>query len=93
MTQRSDEITMENPSIVHGFSYRTHSNATAILVNRQKNIIQHRSSSNRSRSGLRASSNRDRIRCLKCREYDHFAKDCLNSQTEKEPEQIEQMYS
>ena len=30
------------------------------------------------------STNRDRIRCFKHREYDHFAKDCLNiSETEK----------
>ena len=47
-----------------------------------------RSSSSRSWSGLRARTNRDRIRCFKCREYDHLAKDCPNLQTEKEPEQI-----
>ena len=35
----------------------------------------------------------DRIGCFKYREYDHFAKECPNSQTEKEPEQIEQMYN
>ena len=50
-------------------------------------------SNSRSRSGSRASTNRDRIRCFKCREYDHLAKDCLNSQTEKQPEQIQQMYN
>ena len=33
MTQRSDEITMENPNIVHGFSYSAYSDATAISVN------------------------------------------------------------
>ena len=53
-----------------------------------------RSSSSRPRSDLRASINRDNVRCFKCREYDRFAKDCLNSQTEKtEPEQIQQMYN
>ena len=52
-----------------------------------------RRSSSRSRSGSRTSTNRNRIRCFRCREYDHFAKDCLNSQTEKEPEQIQQMYN
>ena len=36
-------------------------------------------SNSRSRSGLTASVNRGRIRCYKCREYDHFAKDCLTS--------------
>ena len=45
------------------------------------------SSSSRSKSGLRAS--RDIIRCFKCREYDHFPKDCLNSETERESEQIQ----
>ena len=35
--------------------------------------------------------NRDRIRCYKCREYDHFAKDCSTSREEKEIEQLQQM--
>ena len=36
-----------------------------------------RSTSNgRSRSGSRVSTNRDRIRCFECREYDHFAREC-----------------
>ena len=50
-------------------------------------------SSSRSRSGLRASRNRHRIRCYKHIEYDHFAKDCLMSKIEKEEEQIQQMYN
>ena len=29
-------------------------------------------------SGSRISTNRDRIRCFKCREYDHFANECIN---------------
>ena len=41
------------------------------------NYRRDRSSSNdRSRSGSRASTNRDRIRCYTCREYDHFAGNC-----------------
>ena len=32
---------------------------------------------------MRASTNRDRIRCFKCKEYDDFAKDCLNPETEE----------
>ena len=52
------------------------------------------SSSSRSRSSLKASSYRDRIRCFKCREYGHFAKDCSNSDTEKEQsDQIQQMFN
>ena len=35
--------------------------------------------------------NRDRIRCYKCREYDHFTKDCPTSREEKEIEQVQQM--
>ena len=31
-----------------------------------------------SRSGSRTSMNRDRIRCFKCREYDHFANEWPN---------------
>ena len=51
-----------------------------------------RSSSNsRSRSGSRASTNRDRIRCYKCREYDHFVRDCPNSREERDLEQLQQM--
>ena len=43
-----------------------------------------RSSSNsRSRSGSRASTIRDRIRCCKCREYDHFTKDCLKTKRDR----------
>ena len=41
------------------------------------NTSRHDRSSSRSRSGSRASMNRDR--CYKCREYDHFAKDCPTS--------------
>ena len=51
-----------------------------------------RSSSNdRYRSGSRASTNRDRIRCYTCREYDHFARDCPNSREEKDLEQLQHM--
>ena len=49
------------------------------------------SSISRSGSGSRASTNRDRIRCYKCREYDHFARDCPNSREERDLEQLQQM--
>ena len=42
-------------------------------------------------SGSRASTNRDRIRCYNCREYDHFMRDCLNSREERDLEQLQQM--
>ena len=51
-----------------------------------------RSSSNsRTRSGSRASTNRDRIRCYNWREYDHFVRDCPNSREERDLEQLQQM--
>ena len=50
-----------------------------------------RSKRSRSRSG--SSTNRDRIRCYECREYDHFAKDCPASKLKKETEQMLHMYN
>ena len=35
-------------------------------------------SGSRSRSNSRASTNKDRNQCFKCREYDHFANECPN---------------
>ena len=40
---------------------------------------------------MTANTNRDRIRCYKCREYDHFAKNCHTSREDKEIEQLQQM--
>ena len=49
-------------------------------------------SGSRSRSGSKASTNIDRIRCYKCREYDHFAKDCPTSSSQSlEQEELEQL--
>ena len=60
----------------------------------QVTLEETRSSSNsRSRSGLRASTNRDRIRCYRGREYYHFVKDCPTTAREKgETEQIQKMF-
>ena len=38
-------------------------------------------SRSRSRSSSRITTNRDRIRCYRCREYDHFANECPNAVT------------
>ena len=57
-----------------------------------RNYRRDRSSSNdRSRLGSRVSTNRDRIRCYVCREYDHFARDCPNSREERDLEQLQHM--
>ena len=50
-------------------------------------------SNSRSRSGSRASTNRDRIRCFECREYDHFVRECLTKRENREIEQIQQMFN
>ena len=50
-------------------------------------------SNSRSRLGSRASTNRDRIRCFQCREYNHFGKECLTRQEKREIEQIQQMFN
>ena len=52
-----------------------------------------RSSSSRSGSGSTVRTNQDRIRCYKCREYDCFTKDCPTMKTEKETDQIQQMFN
>ena len=33
----------------------------------------------RSRSNSRVRTNRDRIRCYRCREYDHYVSECQNA--------------
>ena len=48
-------------------------------------------SNSRSRSG--SSTNRDRIRCFECREYNHFARECPTRQEKREIEQIQQMFN
>ena len=36
-------------------------------------------SGSRSRSNARVTTNRDRIRCFRCSEYNHFANECPNA--------------
>ena len=50
-------------------------------------------SCSRSRSGSRASTNRDRSRCFDCREYNHFVRECPTRQACREAEQIQQMFN
>ena len=40
---------------------------------RERGVRARSDSSSRSKSNLRVSTNRDRVRCFKCREYDHLA--------------------
>ena len=52
-----------------------------------------RISNSRSRSGSRVTTNRNRIMCFECREYDHFARDCLTKWANREAKQIQQMFN
>ena len=79
-------------------SYRNDSYYRSMSRSRERSFSRNygnnrtRSTSNsRFRPGSRASTNRDRIHCYKCREYDHFARDCPTSREEKEIEQLQQM--
>ena len=70
---------------------RSRSRVRSHLCNFRRNDM---SGNYRSRSGSRANTNRDRIRCYKCREYDHFTKDCpAMAREERETEQIQQMFN
>ena len=61
---------------------------------RNYNNSRDRSSINsRLRSGSRASTNRDRIRCYSCKEYDHFMRNCTKSRDERNLEQLQQMFN
>ena len=44
-------------------------------------------SESRSRSSSHVSTNRDRLRCFSCSEYDHFARECPNMMTEDDSDQ------
>ena len=50
-------------------------------------------SNSRLRSGSRATTNRDRIKCFECWEYDHFVRDYPTRQASREVEQIQQMFN
>ena len=55
------------------------------LIDRRDSGVRARSNSDsRSWSRSRVSTNRDRIRCFKCREYDHFVDNCPNSVTDED---------
>ena len=45
---------------------------------RERGMRARSESSSRSRYNSRTSTNRDRVQCFKCREYDHFANECPN---------------
>ena len=71
--------------------YRSRSNDRLFRGNNRRNnrII----SNSRPRSGSKVSTNRDRIRCFKCQEYDHFMINCLTTHADRQVEQFQQMFN
>ena len=55
-------------------------------VQSNQSTLSHGRDESRSRSNSRVSTNHDRVRCYRCREYDHFASECPNIPTDKEPD-------
>ena len=94
---RGSQRYRNNYNEYRGNSYRGQGydrNKSRSLDRQDRSRRRDRSMSNgRSRSGLRASTNRDRIRCFKCREYNHFARECPTKQEKREIEQIQQMFN
>ena len=90
-----DKTVEENTEIAIEMSYdRGRNRSREMSFPRKYSNNRTRSTSNSiSRSGSRASTNGDRICCYKCREYDHFARDCPTSREEKEIEQLQQMFN
>ena len=78
-------------------SYRGQSydrNRSRSLDRQDRGRRNNRSVSNgRSRSGSRVSTNRERIICFECREYDHFARVCPTRRGNRETEHLQQMFS
>ena len=51
---------------------------------RDRNRERESRSTTRSRSSSGVNTNRDRLRCYRCREHDHFARECPNMSTDDE---------
>ena len=55
-------------------------------IQSRQSTLSHGGNNSRSRSNSRVSTNHDRVRCYRCREYNHFASECPNMPTDEEPD-------
>ena len=55
-------------------------------IQSRQSTLSHGKDESRSRSNSRVSTNRNCVRCYRCREYDHFASECPNMPTVEEPD-------
>ena len=53
-------------------------------IQSRQSTLSHGRDKSRSRSNSRVSTNRDHVRCYRCKEYDHFASECPNIPTDEE---------
>ena len=64
--------------------YRTNQSRSRDRGQRSQTTSREREVRSRSRSSSHVSTNRDRSRCYRCNEYDHFARECPNIMSDKE---------
>ena len=68
---------------------------TVIMIENQSrgrqrfNSNDRENSRTRSRLSSQVSTNRDRLRCYRCSEYDHFARECPNALTDESSDEVE----
>ena len=55
-------------------------------VQSRQSTLSHGRDESRSRSNSRISTNHDRVRYYRCREYDHFASECPNMPKDEKPD-------
>ena len=68
--------------------YRTNQNRSTDRGQRSRTTSREREDRSRFRSSSHVSTNRDRSRCYRCNEYDHFARECPNVMLDEEQEAI-----
>ena len=54
---------------------------------RSRTVSKDRENRPRSRSSSRVSTNKDRLRCYRCNEYDHFVRECPNVMSDEDSDQ------
>ena len=72
-------------------SYRTNQSRSRDRVQRSRTTSRGREDRSRYRSSSCVSTNRDRSRCYRCNEYDHFARECPNVMSDEEQEAVLQL--
>ena len=55
-------------------------------IQSRQSTLSHGRDKSRSRSNSRVSTNHYHVRCYRCRKYNHFASECPNMPTDKEPD-------